>query len=207
MTATLLSQNNTISENLLNVDGGLYLLRGFFKTIEADFLFDTLLSSIPWKQEKIFIYGRWTKVPRLMSWHGDNGSYYLYSGVNHPPLPWTQPLLSIKQKIESFYHCSFNSVMANLYRTGSDSMGCHADNETELGLNPLIASLSLGEERLLKFRHNKSKAVVDIFLSHGDLLLMTDEIQSHWRHELPKTKKTKKARINLTFRKIIKQSL
>jgi len=93
--------------------------------------------------------------------------------------------------------------MANLYRNGSDSMGRHADNEKELGLNPLIASLSLGEQRLLKFRHQKSKEVLDVLLSHGDLLLMAGEIQHYWQHELPKTKKQKAERINLTFRKII----
>ena len=79
--------------------------------------------------------------------------------------------------------------MANLYRNGSDSMGCHADDEKELGKNPLIASLSLGEQRLIKFRHGKSKDVVDLVLSHGDLLIMAGEIQHHWKHEIPKTKK------------------
>jgi alkylated DNA repair dioxygenase AlkB len=83
-------------------------------------------------------------------------------------------------------------------------MGCHADDEKELGTNPVIASLSLGEERLLRFRHNKSKKVLDVLLNHGDLLIMAGDIQHHWRHELPKTKKNKTERINLTFRKIIK---
>jgi len=93
--------------------------------------------------------------------------------------------------------------MANLYRNGADSMGCHADDEKELGMNPVIASLSFGETRLLKFRHQKSKQVFDISLNHGDLLLMAGEIQHHWRHELPKTKKLKTERINLTFRRIM----
>jgi len=82
-------------------------------------------------------------------------------------------------------------------------MGCHADDEKELGHNPFIASLSLGEQRLLKFRHQKSKQVLDVVLNHGDLLLMAGEIQHYWRHELPKTKKLKTERINLTFRKIM----
>lgn len=92
--------------------------------------------------------------------------------------------------------------MANLYRNGEDSMGCHADDEKELGVNPVIASLSLGDERLLKFRHQNSKQVLDVTLGHGDLLLMAGEIQHHWKHELPKTKKVKTERINLTFRQV-----
>lgn len=192
-----------ISEKNLVFDGELYLVKGFYQTHEADQLFDTLLHSLDWQQEKIFLYGRWLNVPRLMCWLGDKGANYTYSGVNHQPLIWTDSLLLIKHKIELQFQCSFNSVMANLYRNGSDSMGCHADNESELGMSPLIASLSLGEQRLLKFRHNKSKEIVDVDLHHGDLLLMAGSIQHHWRHELPKTKKKKRQRINLTYRKII----
>lgn len=190
-------------KNLLEFDGELYLVQGFYLPDDARQLFDILLNELNWQQEQIFLYGRWVNVPRLMCWYGDETAKYQYSGVNHLPLPWTRSLLSTKQKIESVYRCSFNSVMANLYRDGSDSMGCHADNEKELGKNPFIASVSLGEERLLKFRHQKSKDVVDVNLSHGDLLLMAGEIQHHWRHELPKTKKKKTERINLTFRQIL----
>ena len=116
---------------------------------------------------------------------------------------WNKELLEIKILIESVCECTFNSVLANLYRNGSDSMGCHADDEKELGTNPVIASLTLGETRLIKFRHTKTKAVENIELRRGDLLIMAGEIQHHWRHELPKTKKPKKERINLTYRRVV----
>ena len=190
-------------KNRLPFDGELYLVEGFYQTDDALQLFADLLKRLAWQEENIFVYGRWVKVPRLMCWYGDEGASYQYSGVNHQPLPWTDSLLSAKHKIEAEYNGSFNSVMANLYRNGSDSMGCHADDEEELGNNPLIASLSLGEQRLLKFRHQKSKEILDVILNHGDLLLMAGDIQHHWKHELPKTKKQKAERINLTFRKII----
>jgi len=190
-------------KNILPVDGELYLVKKFYQQHEAEQLFSVLLKSLTWQQEKIFLYGRWLQVPRLMCWYGDKYAEYRYSGVNHQPLEWTEPLLSVKHKIQTFYPCTFNSVMANLYRTGADSMGCHADDEKELGVNPIIASLSLGEQRLLKFRHQKSKQVFDVVLSNGDLLLMAGEIQHYWRHELPKTKKIKTERINLTFRRVV----
>jgi alkylated DNA repair dioxygenase AlkB len=190
-------------KNLLPFGGELYLIEGFYQENNAQDLFDVLLDRLDWQEERIFVYGRWLKVPRLMCWYGDEGALYQYSGVNHQPLPWIEPLLSIKHKIESHWHCSFNSVMANLYRNGSDSMGRHADDEKELGQDPLIASLSLGEQRILKFRHQKTKEVLDVILNHGDLLLMAGDIQHNWQHELPKTKKQKAERINLTFRKIL----
>ena len=190
-------------KNLLPNDGELFLVKEYFSTNQAQQLFNTLLQSLAWQQEKIFIYGRWKLVPRLISWYGDNGADYQYSGVSHQPMIWNEALLRVKRKIETDFQYEFNSVMANLYRNGLDSMGCHADDEKELGVNPVIASLSLGAERLLKFRHHKQKQVLDVVLSQGDLLLMRGTIQHHWRHELPKTKKHKSERINLTFRKII----
>ncbi|MCX7097470.1 MAG: alpha-ketoglutarate-dependent dioxygenase AlkB [Methylococcales bacterium] len=185
------------------VDGELYLTKQFFNVMAADQLFSVLASSLAWQEERLFIYGKWHKVPRLMCWYGDKAAYYRYSGVNHQPLPWTDELQAIREKLEQHCQHNFNSVLANLYRDGRDSMGCHADDEKELGPNPVIASLSLGDERLFKLHHKTSKQTVNINLAHGDLLLMGGSLQHHWLHSIPKTKKPKSPRINLTFRKIL----
>jgi alkylated DNA repair dioxygenase AlkB len=170
---------------------------------EADRLFATLQTGLVWQEESIFIFGRWVKVPRLMCWYGDADAFYRYSGVNHQPLPWNAALQSVRAQVEQQCSCTFNSVLANLYRDGLDSMGCHADDEKELGLNPVIASLSLGDERLFKLHHKKRKETLDIVLGHGDLLVMAGALQHHWRHSVPKTRKPKTPRINLTFRNIL----
>ena len=99
----------------------------------------------------------------------------------------------------------FNSVLANLYRDGNDSMGFHADDEQELGNNPVIASLSLGAERPLVFQ-NKDKTETKIFdQPHGSLMLMKGATQSAWKHGIRKSKKISEPRINFTFRNIITQ--
>jgi len=188
--------------NLAPFDGELYLIKQFYSSPEAQLLFTELQSSLAWQEEAIFIFGKSIKVPRLMCWIGDADAYYRYSGVDHQPSPWTQSLQAIRQRVEQQCQHSFNSVLANLYRDGQDSMGCHADNEKELGLNPLIASLSLGEERLFRLHHKQRKERLDMFLQSGDLLIMAGALQHHWLHSLPKTKKSKNPRINLTFRKI-----
>jgi len=188
--------------NLAPFDGELYLIKQFYSSSEAQLLFTELQSSLAWQEEAIFIFGKSIKVPRLMCWIGDADAYYRYSGVDHQPSPWTQSLQAIRQRVEQQCQHSFNSVLANLYRDGQDSMGCHADNEKELGLNPLIASLSLGEERLFRLHHKQRKERLDMFLQSGDLLIMAGALQHHWLHSLPKTKKSKNPRINLTFRKI-----
>jgi alkylated DNA repair dioxygenase AlkB len=191
-----------MTTNLVPYDGELYLIKQFYSLPEAGRLFAQLQAELVWQEEAIFIYGRWVKVPRLMCWHGDKEAWYRYSGVNHAPLPWTPVLQAIRERVEKQCQCSFNSVLANLYRNGDDSMGCHADDEKELGLNPVIASLSFGDERLFRLSHKKSKEKLDIVLGHGDLLVMAGILQHHWLHAVPKTKKLKTPRINLTFRDI-----
>ena len=190
-------------KNLVPFDGELYLIKQFYRLPESDQLFASFETGLAWQEEAIFIFGKWVKVPRLMCWYGDPDAYYQYSGVNHQPRPWTTELQSVRAKVEQQCRCAFNSVLANLYRDGRDSMGCHADDEKELGLNPVIASLSLGDERLFKLHHKKRKETLDIILGHGDLLVMAGSLQHHWLHSVPKTKKIKTPRINLTFRKIL----
>lgn len=184
-------------------DGELYWLQGFFPATQADKLFKELYENLAWQQERLFIYGRWVDVPRLMAWYGDAGAQYRYSGVDHQPLPWNAALNALRACLEDICGQSFNSVLANLYRDGSDSMGCHADDEKELGEDPVIASLSFGDSRLLRFKHRKTGFKLDLDLRHGDLLIMAGELQHHWQHKLPKTRKVKQPRINLTFRRIV----
>ncbi|MDD5035118.1 MAG: alpha-ketoglutarate-dependent dioxygenase AlkB [Methylococcaceae bacterium] len=183
-------------------DGELYYLADFLPAEQADDFFKRLLGTLAWQEEEIIIAGRRVKVPRLVCWYGDAGAVYRYSGTTHHPLPWTEALLDLKARIENHSGHDFNSVLGNLYRDGQDSMGWHADREKVLGVNPFIASLNLGEERLFRLRHNRSGETLDIALANGSLLLMGGALQHHWRHCVPKTKTEKSARINLTFRTI-----
>ncbi|MEY3287969.1 MAG: hypothetical protein RLZZ419_211 [Pseudomonadota bacterium] len=189
--------------NRVAFDGELFLIKQFYSLPESDQLFAAFETGLAWQEETIFIFGKQVKVPRLMCWYGDPDACYQYSGVNHSPIPWNAELQLVREKIEQQCGNAFNSVLANLYRDGKDSMGRHTDDEKELGVNPVIASLSLGDERLFKLHHKKSKQTVDIILGHGDLLVMAGTLQHHWMHSIPKTKKFKRPRINLTFRKIL----
>jgi alkylated DNA repair dioxygenase AlkB len=111
--------------------------------------------------------------------------------------------LEVKQDVEQMVNHQFTSALLNLYRNGNDSNGWHADNEKELGKNPVIASLSLGSSRLFQFKHRKLKdQKYKLILEHGSLLLMKGEMQHYWVHQIPKTKKEVGERINLTFRSI-----
>ncbi|MBL7903652.1 MAG: alpha-ketoglutarate-dependent dioxygenase AlkB [Bacteroidales bacterium] len=183
--------------------GELRICHAFIGHDESLRLMQTLISRMPWEQEQLLIFGKKHPVPRLVAWVGDEGKNYRYSGVQHHPLPWTPELTDLKVRIEQYTGYAFNTVLLNWYRNGRDSMGWHADNEPELGVNPVIASLSLGERRLFRFRQTDNHRNSFGFpLENGSLLLMAGAIQHHWQHCIPKSAKPMGDRINLTFRTI-----
>jgi alkylated DNA repair dioxygenase AlkB len=183
-------------------DADLKYYPNFIVASEATILMQALHQSLDWRQEQITLYGKTFDVPRLQAWYGDKNARYQYSNLSLCPLPWNSVLLALKQKCENASNSHFNSVLANLYRHGQDGMGRHADNEPELGQQPVIAALSFGEERNLDFYHNTTKDKVRLPLHNGSLLVMSGNTQKYWQHSVAKTKKTLAPRINLTFRYI-----
>jgi len=166
--------------------------------------FETIrFTNIDWKQDNIKLYGKKILLPRLTSWYGDSGKTYKYSGIESNPNSWNKGLLYLKEKIENCAGVEFNSVLLNWYRDGSDHLSWHADDEKELGNNPIIASANFGEERDFIVRRSDmpSKKIV-IPLKHGTLLLMSGELQHFWQHSVPKRTKVTGSRFNLTFRRI-----
>jgi alkylated DNA repair dioxygenase AlkB len=181
------------------------LHREFFSRTEADSYMSSLLTEINWTQEKIRMFGEYINIPRLTAWHGDNDKPYTYSGIQMLPQPWSDQLTSIKNRIESAAETTFNSVLLNHYRSGNDSVSWHADDEPELGLSPVIGSVSFGTTRKFAFRpKGETKTALSIDLNHGDVLIMKGQTQQHWEHQVPKSKAQASfgSRINLTFRAI-----
>lgn len=192
-------------ENLLPKDGILIYRPDLFGPVEAETLLHRLTETIQWDKPSIKIFGKLIPVPRLTAWYGDPESKYVYSGILNHPLPWTKELLHIKEKAELASGTNFNSVLLNLYRTGEDHMSWHADDEKSLGKDPVIASISLGQERRFGVKHRKDQTLEPIVLElgSGSLVIMKGSMQEHWHHRIYPTKKVLGARINLTFRKVI----
>ena len=182
-------------------DGELYYDRFFLNNIEANKYFNLLKKEIQWRQDNIKIFGKIYPQPRLTALYANNNKSYSYSNIKMHPITFTPTLFDIKSKIEKRLNSQFTSCLLNLYRNGQDSNGWHADNEKELGLNPVIASLSLGAERVFHMKHrNDKKEKLKINLTNGSLLVMRGKTQHHWLHQIPKTRKKVEERINLTFR-------
>jgi alkylated DNA repair dioxygenase AlkB len=185
-------------------DGEILFMKNFLKQNEALDYFKKLSSSINWKQEEIKYYGKTYPVPRKTAWYGYEGFNYSYSGINCNPEPWTKDLLDLKNQIEKLLpEEDFNSVLLNLYRDGNDKVSWHSDDEKELGLNPTIASLSIGETRRFDLKHKDNPDLQYKFeLTPGSLIIMRGTLQHNWLHQIPVQKKVIQPRINLTFRTI-----
>ena len=184
-------------------NGTLHYITEFYSQKESVTLFTELMKDIELEQNEIKIFGKTYNTPRMEGFYAKNGQEYGYSGKKMKTRGFTALIDSICHKIEKFTGEEFNSVLINLYRDGQDSNGWHSDDEKELGPTPYIASLSLGETRDIQFKHKNTGERLVYPLQNGSLMLMSGEIQKYWKHQIPKTKLKKDARLNLTFRKII----
>lgn len=176
-----------------------------FTPAEAEILRHTLIQQLPWRQDRVRIAGRELNVPRLQCWMGD--ADYAYSGIKLTAEPWHPVVDHIRERVQTLTEYQFNVVLLNYYRNGQDSVAWHADDEPELGQNPVIASVTLGAERPFQLRHkrDKSRPRHRFMLTNGSLLLMGESIQNNWMHQLPKVKHLTESRLNLTFRRIVQR--
>lgn len=184
-------------------DGTLWLKRQFYDAQTATDLLDTLIEETHWEQPIVRMGARKIPSPRLSAWYGERDAIYTYSRMVNIPLPMTSFLEAVRDDLQTAIGIRFNSVLLNYYRDGQDSIGWHRDNEPELGKEPVIASLSLGETRRFRMQHIQCKGMrSSVDLETGSMLVMADKTQQYWSHCVPKSKVRNGARVNLTFRSI-----
>lgn len=166
----------------------------------AEAYLERLLTAIEWRNDEAVIFGRHIITKRKVAWYGDNNYGYKYSGIVREALPWTEDLLALKTLTEKLTGVEYNSCLLNLYHDGEEGMAWHSDDEKELAPGGAIASLSFGAERRFLFRHKGTKEIVELSLAPGSLLVMRGATQDCWLHSLPKMKRVRRPRVNLTFR-------
>ena len=187
----------------LKDEAELELYGGFIPAEQCADLYAAVHAAVAWQRRQIRMAGRLIFEPRLTAWIGDAAAVYTYSGRRNAPEPWPRVLSDLRERVNAATRAALNSVLCNLYRDGTDSMGLHADNEPELGDRPVIASLSLGATRRFQLRHRSDRtAGLDLDLESGSLLVMRGAVQHYYRHGIPKQPTISDPRINLTFRQI-----
>ena len=180
-------------------------IENFFDFDQSQLYMKHLTNDIKWKREKIRMWGKEIVTKKRIAWYADEGKSYTYSGSTFYPVQWDEVLLEIKKQVEQHIRFQFNSVLLNEYKSGEVGMGWHSDDEKELGIDPIIASLSFGANRDFIFKHKTDKSFekIKIHLKSGSLLIMSGSTQHFWKHSLPKRLKVRDPRVNLTFRKIL----
>lgn len=190
-------------QNLLPYDGEVFYYEDFFTAQQSQEFLRILTDEIPWKHDEVVIFGKVIQTLRKVAWYADDERPYTYSGRTKIGLPWTPTLLSIKSAIEEKAKIAFNGGLMNYYHDGNEGASWHADNEKTIIPNSCIASVSFGAARKFEFKHKQTEEKVSVTLAPGSLLLMQGTTQTHWIHQLPKSKKIMEPRLNLTFRQMI----
>ena len=186
---------------IIQVDGIVRYVPDFLSPTRSDQLLAQSLVEIVWAQDHINLFGKSMPVPRMSAWFSSISATYQYSGLVHQPHEMPDFVGELLHEVVRRTGINFNSILVNLYRDGTQSMGWHADDEPELGPTVTIASLSVGAERELRFRHRHKKGLRRATsLAHGSLLMMYPPLQQHWLHELPKRRSISEPRVNFSFR-------
>ncbi|KAF2133000.1 DNA repair family protein [Dothidotthia symphoricarpi CBS 119687] len=129
------------------------------------------------------------------------------------PRPLPQCLDMLRNFTEGTTNETFNFCLVNYYADGQDSISYHSDDERFLGIDPAIASFTLGARRDFLMKHKpivpgKGEVInepkqIKLPLGPGDMVLMRGKTQANWLHSIPKRAgvDASKGRINITFRK------
>ena len=188
--------------NLLPYDGAADYYGKIFTLKETQEYLSRLLTTVEWRNDEIIMFGKRIQTKRKVAWYGDDTYSYTYSKMTKQALVWSDDLRALKRKAEEVSGSSYNSCLLNLYHDGDEGVSWHSDDEKELEKDGAIASFSFGAERKFQFKHKGTGQLVEVLLESGSLLVMRGPCQTHWLHALPKTKKVRLPRVNLTFRTI-----
>ena len=181
------------------VPQALYVPR-FLARTRADELLAVTLAGADWQHERLTLFGRTYTARRLSACYGEPAASYCYSGLVRRAVPWTDDLRRLAGDVATAVGWRFDFLLVNRYRDGGDRLGWHADDESDLGAAPVIASVSVGAERVFRMRAKAGAASVGKVLEHGSLVLMWGDSQRDYQHAVPPTAKRVGERLNFTFR-------
>lgn len=184
----------------------LELLEAWLEPEAASALAQRLVEALAWEQRHVVLFGKRVPSPRLIAWAG--ALPYRYSGQTLEPRAWpravARELEALGARLSHELGVELNHVLVNRYRDGNDSMGYHADDEPELGADPIVAALSLGVARRFVIKRARARERARaLWLESGSLLVMGGTCQRHYRHALPRAPALVGERISLTFRRLL----
>ena len=184
---------------------------------ENNDIFHDLWNLHPEEYSDVQVWGKMRKTPRYMQSYGKP---YTFSKVLHEAKEIPEIMDEFFTYANNFiienelWYEPYNQCLVNWYEDGNHYIGPHPDNEKELLVvdnrisvfsYTLLECESLDGVKLHKrtFRikpKGKGKYRLDITLNHNMILIMGGELQNHYTHQIPTTKKKVSKRINITLR-------
>ena len=155
--------------------------------------FESLWALRPETGQVVRMFGKEIPTPRRYNVYGAS---YAFSGQQNTADPNVPELLRRFLKFG-------NSVLLNYYEDGEDYIGYHSDNERQLVKNQRVYCFSYGAVRKFKFKHNETKAVLDLVLPNNSFLIMKEKTQNLYKHSLPVMKGVSTRRVSVTIRQMI----
>jgi alkylated DNA repair dioxygenase AlkB len=180
---------------------GLKIVNHFLSVSEARDVMETIDSN-PWHSDlsrRVQHYG-WRYDYRVRNLLPDS-----YLG----PLPDFLSRLSQRIKQEQLMEVVPDQVIVNEYLPGQ-GIAPHIDCEPCFG--PEIATLSLGDEYPMNFRHTITNEEFQLFLPPGSICVLSGESRYFWTHKIAKRKsdllpgggrKARLRRVSVTFRSVL----
>ena len=190
---------------------GTLLFRPIFLT-NPNTIKNELTRHAPWQDRTMNIRGNILPVPRLTSYYGQQTGEHTSNCILYNPIDWTRPLAEFKNIIElessgSQLQEQYTNVLLEYYRNGNDCMKIDSENFTDLGENPITATVFLSAQgpirRRICFKHVQTKEIFQIKIEHNSLIIMGNGFHKNWRQYIPK-EKINKEHISLTFKKIVR---
>lgn len=154
----------------------------------ADALFEELAATVAWRAHEMPMYDKVVPQPRLSAWWGEGDR-----------TPWPAAIPPLAEALSERYVVAFDSLGANLYRDGRDSVAWHGDRIYRSQDHALVAVLSLGSVRRFLLRPKGGGPSHRFDPAPGDLLVMGGTCQRTWQHSVPKAAHAG-ARISVTLR-------
>jgi len=201
----------------------IHLIQNYLDPELADSLFEGL-KRIQYNSDEesmVRVMGVRHKIPRKQTAFGEPGTNYHFAGITVAARDWTnqdntldatvdstvvstvgRELKCIASRTGRMLGTKFNYALINNYLDNTNCIGYHSDDEKELGRYPIIAGISLGQERLMYFKSKVTGDVIKISLPHNSLVIMHYPTNKFWAHSIPKTARKMGQRISLTFRSV-----
>jgi alkylated DNA repair dioxygenase AlkB len=161
----------------------------------ADTLFSALADSVPWREERRWMYERMVDVPRLVAFYG--------KAEELPAPPLQEALDALREHYADEGGAALATTGLCLYRGARDSVAWHGDRTgRDTDRDTLVAVVTLGAPRRFLLRPKGGGRSVHLKPGAGDLLVLGGSTQRTWEHSVPKSAQAVGPRISVQYRPV-----